>query len=127
MIRVTCLGDQHHRYTNLIISYTDHYQDDGYTGYTGDQYAADGDQDDLYVLYAGDHCASGQHHGDQGTVCMLVISATFGKLLHSEFGSINTLLPPTCVLSSLINEDSSSPSSLNYFYKYSVLSKLYAG
>ena len=60
-------------------------------------------------------------------LCMLVISATFGKLLHSEFGSINTLLPPTCVLSSLTNEDSSSPSSLNYFYKYSVLSKLYAG
>lgn len=30
-------------------------------------------------------------------LCMLVISATFGKLLHSEFGSINTLLPPTCV------------------------------
>ena len=51
MIRVTCLGDQHHRYTNLIISYTDHYQDDGYTGYNGDQYASDGDQDDLYVCW----------------------------------------------------------------------------
>ena len=81
----------------------------------------------MICMYAGDHSASDQHHGDQGTVCMLVISATFGKLLHSEFGSINTLLPPTCVLSSLTNEDSSSPSSLNYFYKYSVLSKLYAG
>ena len=51
----------------------------------------------MICMYAGDHSASDQHHGDQGTVCMLVISATFGKLLHSEFGSINTLLPPTCV------------------------------
>ena len=28
-------------------------------------------------------------------LCMLVISATFGKLLHSEFDSTNTRFPPT--------------------------------
>ena len=78
-------------------------------------------------MYAGDHSASDQHHGDQGNTVYAGDQRHLWQVapqrvrLHQHSASTHLCQ------SSLINEDSSSPSSLNYFYKYSVLSKLYAG